>query len=217
MGYDRTEAISGDAADRILEVTERLFAEKGINVSLREITTMADVNLAAVSYYFGSKTKLAEALFDRLSRRVNSQRLEDLEAHIGAANAKGETPALEAIIRAFVRPYLDPSEKGRLLGRLIMQHRIEPSELTRTVIAKHFDPMASRFVEALRLACPHLTAEEVYWRYSFMIGSIVLTVTDLGPESRLGRLSSGSIDPTDKVRLEEHLVAFLLGGFRSSI
>jgi AcrR family transcriptional regulator len=47
-----------------MEIAETLFAEKGFNgTSVRDIAEKANVNLAMVSYYFGSKDKLLEALF----------------------------------------------------------------------------------------------------------------------------------------------------------
>lgn len=47
-----------------METAETLFAEKGFNgTSVRDIADMAGVNLAMISYYFGSKDKLLEALF----------------------------------------------------------------------------------------------------------------------------------------------------------
>ncbi len=49
----------------ILETAERLFASKGFDgTSVRDIAEEAGVNLAMISYYFGSKEKLMEALFD---------------------------------------------------------------------------------------------------------------------------------------------------------
>jgi AcrR family transcriptional regulator len=49
---------------QIMETAEILFAEKGFNgTSVRDIAEKANVNLAMVSYYFGSKDKLLEALF----------------------------------------------------------------------------------------------------------------------------------------------------------
>ena len=49
---------------QIIEEAEILFAENGFNgTSVREIAKNADVNLAMISYYFGSKDKLLEALF----------------------------------------------------------------------------------------------------------------------------------------------------------
>lgn len=49
----------------ILQVAESLIAEKGFEAtSIREISKRANINLAMVSYYFGSKEKLLEALFN---------------------------------------------------------------------------------------------------------------------------------------------------------
>jgi AcrR family transcriptional regulator len=47
----------------ILQVAERLFAEDGFDgASIRTIAKEANVNIAMISYYFGSKEKLLEAL-----------------------------------------------------------------------------------------------------------------------------------------------------------
>ncbi len=48
---------------QILQVAEKLFAEKGFDgTSIREISKESNVNIAMVSYYFGSKEKLLESL-----------------------------------------------------------------------------------------------------------------------------------------------------------
>jgi len=53
-----------DKQVQIMETAENLFAEKGFNgTSVRDIAEKAHVNLAMISYYFGSKEKLLEALF----------------------------------------------------------------------------------------------------------------------------------------------------------
>ena len=50
---------------QILAVAERLFSEQGFNgTSVRDIASAAAVNVAMISYYFGSKEKLLEAIFD---------------------------------------------------------------------------------------------------------------------------------------------------------
>lgn len=57
MGYSEKQV-------QIMEMAEVLFAEKGFNgTSVRDIAEKAGVNLAMISYYFGSKDKLLEALF----------------------------------------------------------------------------------------------------------------------------------------------------------
>ena len=48
---------------QILQVTEKLFAEKGFDgTSIRDISKEAKINIAMVSYYLGSKEKLLESL-----------------------------------------------------------------------------------------------------------------------------------------------------------
>jgi len=53
----------------ILQAAEKLFAEEGFDgASIRHIARDANVNIAMISYYFGSKEKLLEALIiDRTS------------------------------------------------------------------------------------------------------------------------------------------------------
>jgi AcrR family transcriptional regulator len=52
-----------DKQIHILEVAEALFAEKGFDgTSIRNISKMAKINIAMVSYYFGSKERLLESL-----------------------------------------------------------------------------------------------------------------------------------------------------------
>ncbi len=58
----------------ILEISEKLFATKGYNgTSVREIAQTAGVNLAMISYYFGSKEKLLEAVFEMRTQEIRQQ------------------------------------------------------------------------------------------------------------------------------------------------
>ena len=50
---------------QIIGIAEKLFAEKGFSgTSIRDISQEADINVSMISYYFGSKEKLIEALFE---------------------------------------------------------------------------------------------------------------------------------------------------------
>ena len=63
---------------QIIEVAEQLFARKGFaGTSVRDIAQEADVNVSMISYYFGSKEKLIEALF-QLRMTESRSRLETL-------------------------------------------------------------------------------------------------------------------------------------------
>ena len=55
-----------DKKEQIIEIAERLFAEQGFEaISVREIARAAGVNIAMISYYFGSKEKLYEEIIRR--------------------------------------------------------------------------------------------------------------------------------------------------------
>lgn len=63
-----------DKQIEILQVAERLFAESGFDgASIRTIASQAKVNIAMISYYFGSKEKLLEAL---IVYRISSMKLQ---------------------------------------------------------------------------------------------------------------------------------------------
>lgn len=64
----------------ILNAAEKLFEEKGFDgTSVRDIAKAADVNVAMISYYFGSKEKLLETLFEtRLANfKINEESIFD--------------------------------------------------------------------------------------------------------------------------------------------
>ena len=62
----------------IFEVAERLFAENGYDgTSIRTIAKQADINIAMISYYFGSKEKLLEQLLNFKTADF-TQELEDI-------------------------------------------------------------------------------------------------------------------------------------------
>src|SRR3970040_2115119 len=69
---------------QILQVTETLFAEKGFDgTSIRNIAKEAKINIAMVSYYFGSKERLLESLIlyrtSDLKLQLDNLIQEDLE------------------------------------------------------------------------------------------------------------------------------------------
>ena len=63
---------------QIINTAETLFASRGFEgTSVRDIAEAAGINLAMISYYFGSKEKLMEALFDQRAGHVK-MRIESL-------------------------------------------------------------------------------------------------------------------------------------------
>ena len=59
----------------VFNAAERLFALHGFqNVSVRDITAEAGVNLASVNYHFGSKDALLFEIFRRRTGELNRER-----------------------------------------------------------------------------------------------------------------------------------------------
>ena len=60
-----------DKQKQIISTAERLFSSKGFDgTSVRDIADEAGVNIAMISYYFGSKEKLMEALFEQRTTNI---------------------------------------------------------------------------------------------------------------------------------------------------
>ena len=72
-----------DKQIQIIQVAEKLFAEKGFDgTSIRDIAKEAKINIAMISYYFGSKEQLLESLIiyraTDIKLQLDSLILEDL-------------------------------------------------------------------------------------------------------------------------------------------
>lgn len=85
------ELKSTSTREIILETAEQLFAQQGHDgTSMRQITSAAGVNLAAVNYHFGSKEALVQAVLKRRLEEVNRERLrllDELEAAAGGTRS----------------------------------------------------------------------------------------------------------------------------------
>ena len=93
--------MTGDTRETILLTAERLFAERGFGVSLREIGAAAGQrNHSAVQYHFGTKERLARALYEYRMVPLNQRRMALIE-EIHATDREHDIPSL---VDAYVRP-----------------------------------------------------------------------------------------------------------------
>ena len=197
--------------DRILDAAEQLFARQGMDgTSLREITSAAGVNLAAVNYHFQSKEALIRAVFARRIGPLNEHRLALLNEAERAAAPAAPTP--EAIFDALAVPVLELSASvpsfGPVLGRLYT----EPGTIIEAVIHDHMSPVAARFIPALQRALPHLAPVDLMWRIAFTVGAIshVLAAANL-----IRAISGGSCEPADLNEVRRQLLPFIIAGFEA--
>jgi AcrR family transcriptional regulator len=159
---------------KVLVAAESLFAEYGFHgVSLRQITTRANVNLAAVNYHHSDKQSLyGEILTSRL-RQLCQARLAKLMA--AEAGARGAPVPLDQLITILAATLLLPDEPGshgpagrRLLGRSL----VEPLPFTATILADEFQPTMTRWGQAVRRHAPGVTPTRFLWQLSFVVGAL---------------------------------------------
>ncbi len=159
-------------SQKILTAAESLFAQHGhAGVSLRQITAQAKVNLAAVNYHYYDKDSLYREILSRRLRQVNHRRL-DLLAEAETRAGDGPIP-LAAIIDALARPLIIAdgeysATSARLLGRMLIEQQPFIEELLRA----EFQPVMTRFGQAVRRHAPSLTPADFLWRFSFVIGAL---------------------------------------------
>jgi len=189
---------------RILDAAENLFGMKGFDAtSLRDITSAADVNLAAINYHFQSKDSLIDAIVARRIEAVNKKRFELLDA-------AGAKPTLEQILTAFIAPVMQfkLDTAAPLIGRVLSN----PELFIERIFNTHLAPVSQRFIEALSKVLPELPRAELFWRLHFAVG--VMTHTMLWGRI-LPKFTNGVCDISDREALVDRTVRFLAAGFRA--
>jgi AcrR family transcriptional regulator len=156
----------------VFNAAERLFALHGFqNVSVRDITAEAGVNLASVNYHFGSKDALLFEIFRRRTTELNRERAKMLHE---ANDRHGGKPPVRDILAALFTPplrWLDPSNDRRISLQFLIRARSEGTAEIREVLSSDVSHL-KRFADALIAARSDLPVGEAYWRLHFVLGMI---------------------------------------------
>ena len=196
--------------DRILGAAEELFAQFGFaGTSLRQVTSRADVNIAAVNYHFGSKENLVNEVFRRRMDEMSTARLaalkEAVEQHPGE---------LEPILAAFVEPALALAQDrhgGGAFVRVVARAYAEKNEKLRKFLSDHYGHVLREFAKAIAKTVPGLSKEELYWRLDFLAGSLTYAMADFG----LIKRPTGTSEAAHRQRAAHELIRFAAAGFKS--
>jgi len=190
---------------------ERLFALHGFqNVSVRDITAEAGVNLASVNYHFGSKDGLLFEIFRRRTAELNRERARMLHE---ANDRHGGKPPVRDILEALFAPPLkwaDPAGDRRISVQFIIRARSEGTAQMRDVLQNDVSHLR-RFADALIAARPELALEDVYWRLHFCLGMV--HNNRFAEFDRLHHLSDGLTREQDADGLLSRMLDFAEAGF----
>ena len=196
--------------DRILGAAEELFAQFGFaGTSLRQVTSRADVNIAAVNYHFGSKENLVNEVFRRRMDEMSQQRLAGLK--LAMKEHPGE---LEPILAAFVEPALAIAQDrhGSAVARMVARAYAEKNDALRKFLSEHYGHVLREFAKAISACLPGLAKDSLYWRLDILVGALTYAMADFG----LIRRPSGVTEAAHRERAARELIRFAAAGFQSS-
>jgi len=195
--------------DRILGAAEELFAQFGFTgTSLRQVTSRADVNIAAVNYHFGSKENLVNEVFRRRMDDMSAQRLAGLKAAI--QRHPGE---LEPILAAFVEPALAIAQdrQGGSFARVVARAYAEKNDALRKFLSDHYGHVLREFAKAIAGCVPNLSKEDLYWRLDILVGALTYAMADFGLIKRPASVT----EATHRERAARELIRFAAAGFKN--
>lgn len=196
--------------DRILGAAEELFAQHGFGgTSLRQVTSRADVNIAAVNYHFGSKENLVTEVFRRRMDEMSAQRLARLRQ--ARAEAPGE---LEPILAAFVQPALALAQDrhgGGAFIRVIARAYAEKNDGLRKFLSEQYGHVLREFGKAIAGCVPELSKEQLYWRLDFVAGALTYAMADFG----LIKRPAGVSEADHRERAAQELIRFASAGLKA--
>ena len=193
---------NGDTVDKILHAATVLFAERGFaETSLRTITSMADVNLAAVNYHFGSKKALIQAVFARVMEPFCNQ----LDKKMNAMDLDGGDvkTLLVAVVEAFVGVCKDTGESPERFARLLNLAYTQSQEHLRQFCNQRFGGTLERFIGLLKAMLPDLDIAQFYWRMNFMLGASLFSLSSFESIVATFGKQPGDLDLDDML---EHLI-----------
>jgi AcrR family transcriptional regulator len=204
-----------DRQTRILDAAENAIAELGFaGASLRNIVLEAQVNLATVYYYFGSKRGLMEAVLKRRFGPLRQEHLALLRKF--ETEARGRPLPVEKILEAMLLPPLRlaataPSKRQavtRLIGRIVT----EPNPQIQHVLSSQRLEVRTAFLKALQRTLPKAPPPALLWRVEFVWGALAFTLCN---PRKIEAETHGACNlaNTDKVLAE--MIQFFSPGFHA--
>jgi AcrR family transcriptional regulator len=195
--------------ERILHAAEDLFAQHGFaGTSLRQVTSRADVNIAAVNYHFGSKENLVHEVFKHRMDEMSDKRLSALSECVAKDPAD-----LHGILLAFIQPALalTMDRHGASFVRVLARAYAEKNDGLRNFLSENYGQVLREFAKAIAVCLPQLSKEELYWRMDFTAGALTYAMADFG----LIRRQPGVTEKAHCEKAAQHLIAFAQAGLKA--
>lgn len=157
---------------RLVEAAQDLIAERGGSaIRLRDLTTRAEANVAAVHYHFGSMSALLAAASTEAVERI-------VDAQIAEVDALPDDATLLEIAAAYFRPMIHelsgPSSKGRPYVRVLSRVAADPPDELRAWAEAATDRAHAALIARLEKVLPPLAEDQLLLRVKCIGGILVL-------------------------------------------
>jgi TetR/AcrR family transcriptional regulator, regulator of cefoperazone and chloramphenicol sensitivity len=172
---------------RLLMAGLRLFAQQGYSkTSTRELAEAAQVNVAAISYYFGDKAGLYRAVF-----------LEPMGGSPEADLARYSHPGLSLpeALAGFYACFVEPLRQGdmvRLCMKLHFREMLEPTGLWPYDAAQAIKPLHDGLMQVL---CRHLGLDAAQCAADHDLQRLAIGLAGLGVHLHVGYDMSEALAP----------------------
>jgi AcrR family transcriptional regulator len=206
--YKKSAAIQ----KKLLDTAEYLFARWGYAaVSIRDVTSLARMRVANVSYYFGSKQNLYYEVLRRRAEPLSRLRLERIEA--ARALKMNRDLKLLALVAAYADPPLELSQGGdvgwknffSLIGQVTFSGFAAPQ------IAGLFNEPARQLMAGLYELYPSAPAAKVQAAALMLIGPYIMVIAETG---RIETFPERAFSSGDLTLLGPMMKEFIAGGIR---
>lgn len=198
---------------KLLDAAEILFSQWGYaGVSIRDVTALADMRMANVSYYFGNKQNLYYEVLRRRAEPLMNARLDRL--HDARASQIPKDDKLRALIDAYCDPPLEFSQNGEegwknffsLIGQVTFTGFAAPE------ISEFFNQPARELIAGLTDIYPESSVQDIQAVAMLLVGPYIMVLSEPGrietfPERAFSSSDLGFLGP----RMKDFIVGGIIG------
>jgi len=188
-----------------LDGAEALFGEGNYDsISMRDVAQRANVLLGVVTYHFGNKQALFEAVVSRRAEAVNNARLAELRRY--------DDPSVEQILDAFIGPILSQLKKANHPSYAKIMVQITQEERWSDLNLRLFRATAREFYDALQRAVPGVSPEVLA---SGLIYAAFVVLGAAYHNIRLSEMTDDAHSTMNFAKVYRSVLRFAIGGIHA--
>ena len=168
-----------DTRERLLEAAIDVFGRHGFDsATTRMIAKTANVNIAAIPYYFGGKGGLYQAVIDYIVDRIKEE-AGGLLGQISEANFTGYTGRQQAreLIRAVMERFINfiaGSEQGPRFSRIILREQMFPSSAYDSIFRGFLQPVLNALSKLIMAVSGESDPRQATFTAMTLMGQVII-------------------------------------------